>query len=168
MMCVGAMSLAILSKIRILLPWIPVPITLQTAGVYCLGLTTTPMHALGTLAIYLVCGMFVPVFASSSCGLCALFGPTAGYLYGFLVAAWWIARMKNKVSRQASLFAVLMLSAMGILLLGGVWLVVYSKVLGYTCCIAMITSTSLLLALVETAKIALIVEGYRLFRGLRR
>jgi biotin transport system substrate-specific component len=63
-----------------------VPFTLQVYVVLLTGLTLgARVGALSVLA-YLTLGLFAPVYASGASGLGALFGPTGGYLFGFIGA----------------------------------------------------------------------------------
>jgi biotin transport system substrate-specific component len=73
-----------------------VPFTLQVFVVLLAGMALGPrLGALSVLA-YLILGMVAPVYAGGASGLGALFGPTGGYLIGFvggaivagLVAGW--------------------------------------------------------------------------------
>ena len=83
----GAVVIAILSQARISLGFTPVPITGQSLGVILCGLFLGSRR--GTLAVltYLTAGALgAPVFAGFS-SLPALWGPTSGYLIGFIPAA---------------------------------------------------------------------------------
>lgn len=67
---------------------IPVPITLQTAVVLILPCLLGWRVALGILAAYFAAGAAgLPVFAGPLSGPAYFFGPTGGYLLGFVVAA---------------------------------------------------------------------------------
>lgn len=72
----------------IVLPFGPVPFTMQTFGVFAaVGLLGGRR---GTMAVvlYLLLGLVgLPVFSGFTAGLGALMGATGGYLLGFLVAA---------------------------------------------------------------------------------
>ena len=78
----------------IIIPLPPVPITLQTLFA---GLAGALLGArLGALSqvIYLLIGiMGLPVFAGGKAGLGVLFGPTGGYLIGFVASAWVIGAL---------------------------------------------------------------------------
>lgn len=66
-----------------------VPVTLQVFVVVLAALLLPPLTAFGALAAYLLLGAAgVPVFSGGTAGLGVLFGPTGGYLTGFLVGAW--------------------------------------------------------------------------------
>jgi biotin transport system substrate-specific component len=84
----GALSLALLSQVKIFLPGTPVPLTLQVMAVILLGGMLGPRLGVAALAEYIVLGACgLPVFANGLSGMAALTGPTAGYLFGFLLAA---------------------------------------------------------------------------------
>ncbi len=77
-----------------IIPLPPVPITLQTVF---LGLAGTLLGGrLGALSqtVYLLLGIIgLPVFAGGKAGLGVLFGPTGGYLIGFVAAAFVIGKL---------------------------------------------------------------------------
>ncbi len=85
---------ALTARITIHLPFSPVPITLQTLAVVLSGLVLGARG--GALAQLSYLGMIatgLPVDANGV-GVAAFFGPTAGYLAGFVVAAFaagWLA-----------------------------------------------------------------------------
>jgi biotin transport system substrate-specific component len=64
-----------------------VPFTLQVYVVLLAGMVLgARVGALSVLA-YLILGLVAPVYAGGASGLGALFGPTGGYLFGFIGAA---------------------------------------------------------------------------------
>jgi len=73
----------------------PVPITGQTFGVLAVSLLYGSRLAVATLAAYLAQGALgLPVFAEGKAGVAALVGPSGGYLWGFVLAAFvvgWLA-----------------------------------------------------------------------------
>jgi biotin transport system substrate-specific component len=93
----------------IIIPLPPVPITLQTLF---LGLSGTLLGGrLGALSqvIYLFLGILgLPVFAGGKAGIGVLFGPTGGYLIGFVAAAFVIGKLAALKERPG--FAWLCLS----------------------------------------------------------
>jgi len=81
----GTLILAISSKVQVSF-W-PVPMTMQTFVVFIIGMSYGSRLAFSTLIVYLIEGALgLPVFAKGG-GLFYLIGPTAGYLYGMLIAA---------------------------------------------------------------------------------
>jgi biotin transport system substrate-specific component len=82
----GTALLTVSAKINIPLPF--VPMTLQTLVVLMIGAAYGWRLGTATLIAYLAEGaMGMPAFAGPIGGLAPLLGPTAGYLYGFVVAA---------------------------------------------------------------------------------
>ncbi|MCD6045773.1 MAG: bioY [Gammaproteobacteria bacterium] len=83
----GTSLLALASQCVI--PWQPVPMTLQSATVIFLAALLGPSLAARSIVTYYVLGLCgMPVFAGFSAGFHVLMGPTAGYLLGFLPAAY--------------------------------------------------------------------------------
>lgn len=67
---------------------LPVPITLQSFGVMLAGLILGPRRgAIAMLVIVALVAMGLPVLAGGRGGLAVLVGPTAGYLYGWVLGA---------------------------------------------------------------------------------
>lgn len=87
---IGA-SIALTISAKVQIPFWPVPLTLQTMVVLCLGMVLGPR--LGAMAVlaYLAQGAAgLPVFAGTpekGIGLAYMLGTTGGYLVGFVVAA---------------------------------------------------------------------------------
>ena len=82
----GSLLLAVSAQFKI--PLYPVPVTGQTLVVLLIGMTYGPRLGGITMAAYLFEGAIgLPVFAGGAAGMAVLFGPTGGYLFGFLLAA---------------------------------------------------------------------------------
>jgi biotin transport system substrate-specific component len=81
----GSLLLAVSAQLKI--PLYPVPVTGQTLVVLLIGMTYGPRLGGITMAAYLFEGAVgLPVFAGGAAGMAVLFGPTGGYLFGFLLA----------------------------------------------------------------------------------
>jgi biotin transport system substrate-specific component len=77
----------------IIVPIPPVPITLQTLFLYLAGALLGGRLALLSQVVYLLLGIIgLPVFAGGKAGFGVLFGPTGGYLIGFLPAAYIVGK----------------------------------------------------------------------------
>ena len=90
-LAVLAMSLftALCAQISIPLPWTPVPLTGTTLGVLYAGALLGPRRGAAAAALYLLeGGVGLPFFAGGAMGWAHFFGPTGGYLLGFVPAAW--------------------------------------------------------------------------------
>ena len=84
LLALGCVLLSLSSKIQV--PFWPVPMTMQTFVVFIIGMSYGFSFSLITLILYLFLGAIgLPVFAKGS-GIMYLLGPTAGYLYGMLIA----------------------------------------------------------------------------------
>lgn len=67
----------------------PVPMTLQTLSVVLAGLTLGPVYGPVAMGLYILAGaMGLPVYSGGRSGFAHVFGPTGGYLAGFVVTAW--------------------------------------------------------------------------------
>ena len=82
----GSALIALCAQVSV--PFYPVPLTMQTFAVILIGLTYGWRLGGITVALYLVEGAIgFPVFAGGKGGMIVLMRPTAGYLYGFFLAA---------------------------------------------------------------------------------
>lgn len=119
----GATFTAMLAQVTI--PWEPVPFTLQTLAVTLCGITMGWRLGMMSQLAYLAAGASgLPVFADASFGIVKLFGPTGGYLWGFVVAAGllgWLAERgwDRKFWRTCVALAA---ANLVILVLGSLWL----------------------------------------------
>lgn len=67
----------------------PVPIVLTNLFVFLAGLLLGSRWGATSAAIYLLIGAIgMPVFYGGKGGLAHIFGPTGGYLFGFVLSAW--------------------------------------------------------------------------------
>ncbi len=119
----GTALLTLSAKINIPLPY--VPMTMQTLVVLMIGAAYGTRLGVATIVAYLAEGALgLPVFAGPVGGLAPLVGPTAGYLFGFVVAAGavgWLAERGFDRS-VVRLFAAMALGHAIILGMGFVWL----------------------------------------------
>lgn len=69
-------------------PWVPVPVTLQTFGVMLAGLILGPWRGgLVVLTYVLIAMIGIPVLPGGRAGLAVLAGPTGGFLLGMIPGA---------------------------------------------------------------------------------
>lgn len=81
----------------------PVPITLQVLLIAFVGLFLGPRTAVLAVILYLLAGAVgLPIFAGGKAGLGVLFGPSGGYLVGFLFLAF-IAALARKTGTIGTL-----------------------------------------------------------------
>lgn len=94
---VSSLLIAALAQIEIPLPFTPVPITGQTFGVLLIGAALGPRRGIAALLLYLVEGALgLPFFAGGASGLGILTGATAGYLVGFVIAAYVVGLLAER------------------------------------------------------------------------
>jgi biotin transport system substrate-specific component len=85
----GSLLIAAAAQVRIALPFTPVPVTGQTFAVLLIGALLGARRGAAAAMTYLALGiMGLPVFSAAPPGPAALLSPTAGYLGGFVGAAW--------------------------------------------------------------------------------
>lgn len=118
----GTAFLALAAQISV--PMIPVPMTLQTLAVLIVGLVYGARMGTLTVAAYLAEGAAgLPVFANGSFGL---FGPTTGFLLGFLAIAWIAGTASDRgVKRFLPVTLVALVASAVVYLPGVAWLAGY-------------------------------------------
>jgi biotin transport system substrate-specific component len=121
----GSLLIALSAQLQFVLPFSPVPITGQTFAVLLLGALYGSKRGPATVVTYLALGvMGLPVFAGGTFGLSRLVGPTAGYLVGFLAAAFVVGLLSERGwDRKPWATAVSMIIGNGIIYVTGIlWL----------------------------------------------
>lgn len=122
-----AAFLAICSWISV--PVLAVPFTLQTFGVFLALCFLGGRLGTVTILLYLTLGAIgAPVFSGFGGGFGALFGPTGGYLLGFLFSGliYWILTAKKSTDSGLYRYAVLAVALAGCYLFGSVWYFLYA------------------------------------------
>jgi biotin transport system substrate-specific component len=93
----GSLLIALSAQLQFVLPISPVPVTGQTFAVLLLGALYGSRRGPATVMAYLALGaMGLPVFAGGTFGVARLVGPTAGYLVGFLAAAFVVGFLSER------------------------------------------------------------------------
>ena len=118
----GSFLLAISSKVQI--PLTPVPVTLQTLVLLVMSMFLGWRGAVGATSLYLFQGAIgLPVFAHGG-GFIILFGPTGGYLFGFLIASLVVGYLAEKGWDKSVVltFTSMTIGTLIIYLFGVIWL----------------------------------------------
>jgi len=85
----------------IAIPVGPVPIVLQNMFVLLAGIILGPVWGTGCVAVYLLIGFAgLPVFAGGTSGIGKIFGPTGGYLLGYLPCVFITAAVSKGLGRK--------------------------------------------------------------------
>lgn len=110
--------------VRIPLPFTPVPITLQTFFVLLSGAFLGRRLGVFSQISYIFLGALgLPIFAAAGSGLLYLFGPTGGYLFGFVFASFLAGRLTGYCKNNFFLTVIVFCLADFLLLSCGViWL----------------------------------------------
>lgn len=122
---IGSVFLGLISQIAIPLPFTPVPITLQTLGVSLLAISLGPRKAPMAVLTYLFqATLGLPVLAGGVSNPLWMATPKAGYLVGFVFAAYLTATLIEKYKKTPLWKIWFALSANDglILTIGACWL----------------------------------------------
>lgn len=121
----GSWLIALSAQVALPLPFSPVPVTGQTLAVLLMGaLLGSRRGSLAVLA-YIAQGLAgLPVFAGGALGLARLFGPTGGYLFGFVIATYLVGLLAERGwdRRISTTAAAMALGNLVIYTVGALWL----------------------------------------------
>ena len=151
------------SKLAVVLPWTPVPATLQVAAVLFAGAAFGARRGALSQLLYLAMGLCgLPVFAGwGALGPASVLSPSFGYLLAFPLAAFLAGHWRS--SRGLWLGCLSGLGA--IYLLGGLWLAGWTLATGLSVSSAWLLWAGVLVFLpLDLAKVALVVLSARPFR----
>ena len=93
----GSLFIALASQLQVPVPFSPVPVTGQTFAVLLLAAIYGSRRGPAAVLTYLTLGFIgLPVFAGGAFGAARLLGPTAGYLLGFVGAAFVVGTLSER------------------------------------------------------------------------
>jgi biotin transport system substrate-specific component len=121
----GAAFVALCAQVSIPLSFTPVPITGSTFAVLLVGASYGTLLGTASLALYVLAGLVLPIYAQHNHGWDVLKGPTGGYLVGFIVAALlvgWLAERPHWDRRFSSSVAAMLTGSVVIYAFGLPWL----------------------------------------------
>ena len=139
LMTLFAALTALGARVAILLPFTPVPVTLQVLFPLLAGLLLGSKRGALSQAEYVAAGLAgLPVFAKGSSGLAYFLGPTGGYLLGFIAAAFVVGELaamnrRNSAVRAYTKGATFLASLGGVAAIyfcGACWLAAWLGVAG--------------------------------------
>ena len=111
------------------LPFTPVPVTAQTFFVLLGAAYLGRAWGTGIQFLYLFMGAVgLPVLGGGIAGLATFSGPTAGYLWAFLPAAWVVAHFIDRCDHFGSRLILFAGASLLILVAGTVWLAFIMRV----------------------------------------
>lgn len=106
-------------------PMVPVPMTMQTCAVLLSGALLGAHWGAVSQVIYLVVGMFLPIYAGGAMGIATLLGATGGYLLAFPIAAFLTGLALRSATIETPVYALFMrvfAVSLVIMALGTIWL----------------------------------------------
>lgn len=120
---IGSLLIAASSQIQV--PFYPVPMTMQTFAVLLVGAVGGRRLGAETVSLYLAeAAIGLPFLAGGAGGLHHFAGPTAGYLYGYVAAAYivgWLVE-RGAARNLITLVGSLLLGDAILFALGALWL----------------------------------------------
>ena len=121
--------LCISAYISFPLPFTPAMVTAQTIVINLIALILVPKQAMITVGVYILLGLYgVPIFIGGTAGFGKVFGPTGGFLLGYLAAVPVISLLKGKANDFKRYLVVTILVGMPIIYLGGsISMYIYQK-----------------------------------------
>lgn len=115
---IALMTVVIIISSWIMIPF-AIPFTLQTFGIFMALRILGGKKGLVSIALYIILGAVgVPVFAGFSGGIGYLFGPTGGFVLGFLLAGV-LYLLLERFAKGKFLTIIIMLTAQALCYLSG-------------------------------------------------
>ena len=120
----GAGLTALAAQFTFRLPDSPVPITAQTLAVVLAGSALGSRRGAASQLLYMILGLFLPIYAGGTSGGSVISGVDGGYLVGFIVAAGLIGWASEHGADRKLLLGVAMfaLGQLAIYVIGVPWL----------------------------------------------
>ena len=116
--CVALLSVS--AYISIPLPFTAAMLTALTVVVNLVAFVLTPKQAFLTLAVYILLGTAgLPIFVGGMGGPGKLFGPTGGFIFGYLLAVPLMSLLKGKTPDFKRYMAVAVFIGMPVIYIGG-------------------------------------------------
>ncbi len=123
MLAVALMAALIAAASQIQIPLPPVPINLALLPVFLAGFALPGRQALFGVGLFLLMGAVgLPVFSGFRGGPAALFGPTGGYLLGYLLACGTVLLLHKYASNTPKCFFICIIALLACYVPGTLWL----------------------------------------------
>lgn len=161
-----AAMMAVGAYIRIPLPASPVPITLQTLFVLLAAGMLGARWGTISVIVYLLLGIAgLPVFSGGSSGLGMVFGPTGGFLIGFVFGAFIIGCLSDRYgTKKVGFNIIFMLAGLFVIYVLGILQLMHVADLSFAQAIALGLVPYLPGAVIKLVTAAVISSRYSLDR----
>ncbi len=118
----------VLGPIAITIPMSPVPISLGSLGLYIIIYILGPKRGAISCLLYILLGLAgTPVFTGFTGGVAKLFGPTGGYIIGYLPMTLIIGFFIEKFEKKWIQFAGYIVGTAVLYLFGTLWLAISAE-----------------------------------------
>jgi biotin transport system substrate-specific component len=114
----GALLTVLGAQISVHVPPSPVPITGQTLAVVLAGAALGAKRGAASQLLYVMLGLFLPVYADGAQGWHVVWGATGGYLVGFVLAAGVVGWLAERGADRRPLLAFAAFAAGQLLVFG--------------------------------------------------
>jgi biotin transport system substrate-specific component len=114
----GALLTVLAARISIHIPPSPVPVTGQTLAVVVAGAALGARRGAASQILYVLLGLFLPVYADGAQGWHVILGATGGYLVAFPIAAFAIGALAERGADRRPLLAILAFAAGQLIIFG--------------------------------------------------
>ena len=112
------------------IPLYPVPLTLQTLFTLLAGMTLGSVLGASSQIIYVLLGIIgLPVFSGFKAGIGILFGPTGGFLLGFIVSSYVVGKV-IELKNEKNIFYYFLAGIIGTIILYIIGIIQLSLVTG--------------------------------------
>ena len=121
----GGAGLTIIgAQIAIHIPPSPVPVTGQTLAVVVAGAALGARRGAASQLLYVLLGLFLPVYSDGASGIDVIWGATGGYIVGFVLAAYIVGALAERGAdrRPAIAFLAFAGGQLAIFAIGVPWL----------------------------------------------
>jgi len=99
------------------IPLYPVPLTLQNLFTLLAGMTLGSVLGGSSQIIYVLLGLIgLPVFAGFKAGIGVLFGPTGGFLWGFIISSYIVGKI-IELKKEKDIFYYFLAGGIGIIII---------------------------------------------------
>jgi len=107
----GALLTALLAQVAINVPPSPVPVTGQTLAVGLVGASLGARRGTSAMVLYVLMGLFLPVYAEGGSGWDVVTGASGGYIVGFVFATGVVGYLAERGADRKALTAFVAFAA---------------------------------------------------------